>query len=92
MGAYSRCTGLKPMGPHKPLANLLLIPMLMTCPDCEGRGLVDVGVSRPEHCWGCLEGMRVRGVSNEEFAATRRRILREFPDAEAAEWWVHPVQ
>ena len=83
MVAYVRRTGLAPIGTHRPLTDMILSPLLSLCEGCEGRGVL---CEDDEHWYRCpqCDGMRtIPNVSEAEFEATRRRILREFPEAAA---------
>lgn len=81
MAAYQRRTGLKPIGAHRPLADMLLGPMFCRCKLCRGRGLILHDDDAWETCPRCRGTKCVRTVPAAEFEATRRRILREFPGA-----------
>src|SRR2546426_11670807 len=43
MGLYSRHTGLKPIGPHRPLADELFKDVTLICGHCDGDGFIDPG-------------------------------------------------
>lgn len=79
--AYARLTGLKPTGGQRPLADMLLENLITQCPVCLGRGLVDSDSHLWRKCQRCDGNMRVRCAPEAELAATRRRLLREYPDA-----------
>ena len=82
MAAYQYVYGLKPNGPHRPLADRLLTPLRITCERCEGRGLCSgPDVNRWYLCSVC-EGTRgFWSRSPEEIEAVRREVLQAFPDA-----------
>jgi hypothetical protein len=84
MASYQSCYGLKPIGPHRPMADKLFGEATVTCEACEGRGLRDVQERAGwEHCPAC-RGLRVRFTkATDEIAEIRRRILDAFPDASA---------
>jgi hypothetical protein len=84
MSAYQRRTGLKPMGEHRLLVSLILGPMLRPCEQCEMRGLICQDEDEWQRCPQCQGAMLVRKVPDAEFEAARRRILREYPDAEVS--------
>lgn len=82
MCGYQRVTGLAPYGEHRPLTDLILGPLLSLCPRCDGRGLLCSDEDDEwQDCPQCDGARYVRTASQEEFQATRRRILREFPAA-----------
>jgi hypothetical protein len=81
MRAYSRRTGLQPMGEHRPLADLILDPLLTSCPCCDGRGLIDDGHEPWPSCPECDGSQYVPAIDKAEFVAARRRLLKEYPDA-----------
>lgn len=81
-GAYARRTGLKPTGKHRLLADMLLGPMFVPCPDCAARGLVADASRQWRLCRRCYGNMCLCCVAEEEFTATRQRILKVYPEAE----------
>lgn len=85
MGRYQRLTGLTAMGEHRFLSDLILSPLLRPCPVCGGRGVTSDEEDDWHLCEECDGCMRICQVSEDEFQAARRRILREFPDAAASE-------
>jgi hypothetical protein len=85
MAVYQYVYGLKPIGPHRPVADELMTPLRVICGMCTGTGL------RPsvEGEWWSLcpycEGTQGVWRSNpEEVEARRREVLRRFPDAKVA--------
>jgi hypothetical protein len=85
MAVYQYVYGLKPIGPHRPMADRLLSPLRLRCGACGGRGL------RPgrEHerfslCPMCEGTGGTWSCTPEEVEAIRREVLRAFPDAEVA--------
>jgi len=84
MAKYQICYGLKPIGPHRPMADELFREATITCETCGGRGLRDIheGASW-EHCRAC-RGLGIHFTKPAaEIAEIRRRILDAFPDAAA---------
>ena len=82
MGAYQRRTGLKPIGPHRPLADELLGPLTRRCQTCAGQGLLDAEQGEGwRYCPACDGlGTYLAGTA-AEIAEARRRILDAFPNA-----------
>lgn len=80
MGMYQRRTGMKPMGPHRVLTDLLLDPMLKECDHCQGDGVVTLADESWSICPRCQGLMFVRTVDAALYDETRRRIAREFPE------------
>jgi hypothetical protein len=72
------------MGEHRLLVSLILGPMLRPCEQCEMRGLICQDEDEWQRCPQCQGAMLVRKVPDAEFEAARRRILREYPDAEVS--------
>ena len=83
MVAYLRRNGLAPIGTHRPLADMILGPFFSPCERCDGRGVQCEDDENWRRCPQCDGMMYLRNVSEAEFEATRRRILREFPEAAA---------
>ena len=82
MGRYQRLYRLKPIGPHRHLADQFFDDATFACPMCSGRGLVDVdtgeGYAECSVCEG--SGLLVR-LSAEEFETRRRDVLSVYPEA-----------
>ncbi len=76
--AYSKGTGLQPIGPHRKLANRLIDELSEICPTCEGKQMIRAG-ERREWCSTCGGFGRIfaPGGRNELI----ERVLAEFPDA-----------
>jgi uncharacterized protein (DUF983 family) len=84
IGAYQRRYGLKPIGPHRQLADQLFTGATCTCPLCGGRGLLDAEVEDGyTECPLCRGTGRLMLLDAEEFHARRREVLVAYPDAAA---------
>lgn len=85
MAVYQYVYGLKPTGPHRPLADRLLTPLRITCKACAGRGL---RTGREGDRWSLCPACEGTGgtwsSSPEEVEAVRREVLRAFPHAGVA--------
>lgn len=85
MGAYQKQTGLKPIGPHRPLADELFHNRSEPCRTCHGRGVLDVDEGRTwKECPDCQGiGCLFKGTQ-QQFLEIRSRILSQFPNAASA--------
>jgi diguanylate cyclase (GGDEF)-like protein len=85
MARYQSQYGLKPIGPHRRLADELLGAAKEECSGCRGRGLVDASDGST---WQVCEPCRGFGSCftkpAEEIETLRRRILATYPDAAAS--------
>lgn len=83
MAVYQYVYGLKPMGPHRPLADRLLLPLRRRCQTCAGEGLLSAG--RPGTPWRLCPACEGTGgawiCGEEDVEAARREVLKSFPDA-----------
>ena len=87
MGAYQQFYGLKPMGPHRPMADKLLCPLVATCSNCQGSGLVDLNLGEDWYfCKTCHGTGRLLACSAERWQAARDKVLRTFPDAGVSDY------
>jgi len=84
MARYQYVYALKPMGPHRPLADAVFSGMRETCSTCAGDGILTVdGGVRWRSCPAC-EGTGGRWTRpDEEVEAARRAVLECHPDAAA---------
>ena len=83
MGQYQYVYGLRPLGPHRALANGLLNPLRTRCAACHGSGIISVSVDVWRACVVC-EGTGGMWVATEaELQAAYLRIFGAFPDAGA---------
>jgi hypothetical protein len=84
MAWYQRLYGLKPIGPHRPLADKVLSRADRSCRKCSGRGYRDVlnGESY-DVCTSCHGAGRSLVISDEELARLRSIILDKYPEAGA---------
>jgi hypothetical protein len=82
MARYQSQYGLKPIGPHRPMADRLLTSLSDKCKMCDGRGLRDRNEGS-EVCKTCrgLGAFFTRPAL--EIHALRQRILSAYPDAAA---------
>lgn len=84
MARYQGRNGLKPVGPHRKMADELLGPVTRPCGACAGRGLRDTADgSSWRECEACRGFGSVFTRPAEEIAALRRRVLATHPDAAA---------
>lgn len=79
--AYARMYGLKPIGPHRPLADALLNDAFRDCPDCRTRGYVAVDEDHCRPCDTCNACGYVRAVSPETLAELRTKVLAKSPES-----------
>jgi hypothetical protein len=85
MWAYQQQTGLKPVGPHRPLADRLFSSRLVACEACHGKGLHDVNHGEGwELCPRCKGAGYLFDGTAEEFKAIRQEVLSRFPDADVS--------
>jgi len=84
MSRYQYVYGLKPLGPHRPMADELLGALRAECRDCQGRG---VAAGPTEATWALCATCEGTGgfwrVDEHEVAVRRARVLQMFPDAGA---------
>ena len=85
MAAYTKRTGLAPIGPHRRLAGELFAGQYVLCRTCDGRGVLDAEGGRTwKSCPDCQGlGCFFKGTI-QEFQELRARILEQFPKAAAA--------
>lgn len=82
MSQYQKRTGLKPIGPHRPMADDLLERHMKMCEQCNGRGLLDINNGENyESCPLCQGIGCLFDGSLEQLESLRRRILASYPDA-----------
>ncbi len=82
MGAYQRRTGLKPIGPHRSLADKILAGHYKPCPTCHGSGLVEDADGENAHwCPMCQGKEYLFDGTPEEETALMDEIRKEYPDA-----------
>ncbi len=87
MARYQALFGLKPIGPHQPLADELLRDTTQTCAACGGTGLA--GTHGGVGWWACPECHGLGAVCRlapEELQARRQRVLNHYPDAAPRDW------
>jgi len=85
MAAYTKRTGMAPIGPHRRLTDELLAGRSVLCRTCDGRGVLNAEGGRTwKDCPDCQGlGCFFRGTMRE-FLEIRSRILEQFPKAAAA--------
>ncbi len=82
MGAYTRRTGLAPYGAHRALADELIESRMKTCPQCNGRGVIDINNGEScKSCSMCNGNLCLFDGSQEELEALRQEVLRVYPYA-----------
>jgi hypothetical protein len=86
MARYQYVYGLKPIGPHRPLADRLLTPLRLACPRCDA-----IGVTRHDDGSGwrlCPDCEGTGGAwigAEEDLQAAYAQILAAFPESAAPE-------
>ena len=81
MRIYLYVYGLNPMGPHRPLADELLVPMRELCARCGGRAVLTIDEDTWSACPTC-EG--TGGIWSRPFAdvnAAWRLVVAQWPQA-----------
>jgi hypothetical protein len=81
MGRYSRCYGLAPLGPHRPLADRLLGEIRgVTCEPCGGTGDRIVGNEDVRDCWPCA-GTGIAPECWDAIARVRAQVIEAYPES-----------
>ncbi|HDP25730.1 MAG TPA: hypothetical protein ENN34_09840 [Deltaproteobacteria bacterium] len=84
MAWYQKLYGLKPIGPHRLLADRVLHNATCRCPECSGRGYHDLGQGKAfRTCLSCGGAGKKIVVSAEHLSTLRATILEEYPEAAA---------
>lgn len=84
MARYQSKYGLKPIGPHRKMADELLGSLNEKCKPCDGRGLRDTAHgSSWQVCAACRGFGYFFTRPTYEIQALRRRVLATYPDAAA---------
>lgn len=82
MSVYQNMYGLKPIGPHRRLADELFANTSVACLTCAGKGLLDVSAGDAWiPCPDCRGMGYVWKSTSGEVKALRRQVLEAFPDA-----------
>jgi hypothetical protein len=82
MGAYTRRTGLAPYGVHRALADELIESRMKKCPQCNGRGVIDINNGESwKSCSMCKGNLCIFDGSQEELEALRQEVLHAYPYA-----------
>ena len=82
MRAYQRTTGLKPIGLHREMADMLLNDVSHRCTQCRGRGYFEV---RNAWLWCEACGGLGRVMTPKAQLLLRGRVEEKFPGAGAAQ-------
>jgi hypothetical protein len=95
MARYQTRYRLKPIGPHRQMADDLLGLAQVTCHRCSGRGLMDTADGHGwQPCEAC-DGLGARFTKPpDEIEAIRSRVLAAYPDAAAEpvpDFFVGPI-
>ena len=87
MARYQALRGVKPVGPHRSLADDLLTNIACECESCEGRGCFFIcgGMVRLV-CPICNSLGEIYSISIGELLALRQKVLDHYPDAETPHW------
>ena len=87
MARYQALKGLKPLGPHRPLADSLLRNITCKCSTCNGTGLHGtyggMGWRVCPTCRGMGEAYR---ITLDELQVLRKQVLDSYPDAAPPGW------
>ncbi len=83
MACYQYVYGLKPMGPHRALADKLLTGLRSSCGRCKGRGILSRGHASWRLCPGCEGTGGAWTVPDEVVQRARAAVLAQYPEAEA---------
>ena len=83
MARYQSKYGLKPIGPHRTMADELLGSLNEKCKPCDGRGLRDTATGNWQVCAACRGFGYFFTRPAYEIQALRRRVLAAYPDAAA---------
>jgi hypothetical protein len=82
MARYQGWFGLKPVGPHRRMADELLATVTERCGSCDGRGLTDRAGGRGwEECRPCRGFGQVFTRPADEVRALIVRVLASYPEA-----------
>jgi hypothetical protein len=82
MGAYVQRTGLKPYGAHRVLADKLIESRMKNCPQCDGRGMIDINHGESyKICSMCHGKLAIFDGSQEELESLQQEVLRAYPYA-----------
>jgi DnaJ-class molecular chaperone len=80
MGAYQLQTGFKPMGPYRQMVHDFLDSRMHTCPQCQGRGVIDAETGENyQICPTCKMTQYVFDGSPEEWQTLHEQIKSKYP-------------
>jgi len=87
MARYQALRGVKPVGPHRRLADDLLTNITCECESCKGTGYFFIcgGMVRLV-CPICNSLGETYRISIGEVLALRQKVLDHYPDAETPHW------
>jgi len=93
MARYQAIEGLKPVGPHRHLANSLLKNITCKCSTCDGTGLYGTyGGMGWRICTACHGLGETYRITVGELQALRQKVLDRYPDAAPPDWTPgHPI-
>ncbi len=78
---YQRSCGLKPIGPHRRLANQVFAGAFTSCQACDGRGILDGGAPDTHAlCPSCDGHGQLAAVPDDEIEQRRALVLEKYPD------------
>lgn len=83
MARYQYVTGLKPVGPHRPMADEVIGPLRDLCMSCAGHGLCMRGADDWRLCPDCEGTGAYWTVKEYRIRRALKRILKRFPEAAA---------
>lgn len=82
MARYQNRYGLKPIGPHRQLADQLFSGTANKCPRCDGKGLININQGEGyQTCPGCNEEGHVFNQGGKKIEKIRQKVISAFPDA-----------
>ncbi|UCF39583.1 MAG: hypothetical protein JSW43_07480, partial [Gemmatimonadota bacterium] len=85
MAVYQYVTGLKPLGPHRRMADGCLSGMREPCGNCDGRGLLAVNTTTYALCPACEGTGGLWSRPFEEVEAVLAQVRAFYPDAAVGE-------
>lgn len=93
MARYQAIQGLKPVGPHRRLAESLLKNITCKCSTCRGTGLYGTyGGLGWRICAVCHGLGETYSITLDELQALRQQVLDRYPDAAPHDWAPgHPI-
>lgn len=87
MARYQTLYGIKPVGPHRPLADSLLKDILCKCDACAGTGLNGAYGSLGYRICPVCHGLGdTYSITLDALQALRQQVLDRYPDAAPPNW------